>query len=229
MLGNKQLILVAGGLGTRLGHSHPKALVLIAGIPLLVRTLSAFQSENLVDNAIVVYPEGFEAEFSDILTSHFPTTSIKLVPGGQERFDSVSNGLEHLTNDTKLVIIHDAARPFIQKETIHKAISTALKSGASTVATPCKDTILQSNDQLILKSTPDRSSLWACQTPQIFRRDIIEKAYSSNKPKKNTDDATLVNEIGVNVIIVEGSDTNIKITTPHDLDYAECLIAKGKV
>lgn len=223
-----QLIVVAGGLGKRLGRAEPKALVPLGDTPLLCRTLAAFDSFGLTDEAIVVYPEGHESSFQTALDAAFPGKTIHLVPGGAERSDSVWLGLEALSSVTELVVIHDAARPFIGAETIRAVVAAATDFGAATVATRCKDTILQSDETGLLDATPDRSLLWACQTPQVFRRAIIESAYATSRDS-TTDDATLVHRGGVPVQIVEGPDTNLKITTEQDLHYAAFLLLKGLV
>lgn len=224
-----QLIIVAGGLGTRLGSPQPKALAPLAASPILIHTLNAFQAIDLHDQTVIVHPKDHESKFKEALHAEFPSSNIRMVLGGEERYDSVTRGLKYLSTDTELVLIHDAARPFIQEKTIHNVMNAALECGAATVATPCKDTILQTKENHLLDTTPDRATLWACQTPQAFRREIIEKAYASPPPSSITDDATLVHQSGVPVRIVEGSDTNLKITTPNDLQYAEFLLAKGLV
>jgi 2-C-methyl-D-erythritol 4-phosphate cytidylyltransferase len=204
MKAKTQLIIVAGGLGTRLKHSEPKALVPLVDSPLLIHTLNAFQSLDLTKDAIIVYPGGHESAFAGVLNTDF-------------------------SPDTEIVLIHDAARPFVQEQTVRDVLDAAIQFGAATIAMRCKDTILQANADGFLEDTPDRSRLWACQTPQVFRREIIEKAYASPKPTTITDDATLVRQSGVPVHIVESSHTNLKITTPNDLQYAEFLITKGLV
>ena len=229
MKAKTQLIVVAGGLGTRLGHAQPKALVELAETPLLVRTLRAFQDPDLLEGAIVVYPQGHEDAFAAVLKQAFSDRSFKLVPGGKERYDSVRAGLQCLDPDTEFVAIHDAARPFIEHDTIQAALEAAQECGAATVASRCSDTILIADDQQQLDLTPERSRLWSCQTPQVFRRDLIESAYASPTPTTVTDDATLVQLTGATVRIVEGTDTNLKITTANDLNYAEFLIEKGLV
>lgn len=224
-----QLILAAGGLGTRLKFPEPKALVPLAGSPILVHTLKAFQSIGLIEDAIILYPEGHEAAFAEALGAAFPNANLTLAAGGKERHDSVARGLITLSQDTAIVLIHDAARPFVQAQTIQATIDAAAQCGAATAAARCKDTILQADEEDFLGDTPERKTLWACQTPQVFRREIIEKAYASPIPMTTTDDATLVHRSGVPVRIVESSDTNLKITTPNDLQYAEFLLAKGLV
>lgn len=222
-----QLILVAGGMGTRLGWDLPKALVPLADTPLFIRSLKAFEATGLTREAIVVCPVGYEGLFQEALDTHLSGATVKLIAGGEERYHSVQNGIAALAADTELVAIHDAARPFVQDAVIRAALDSARECGASTVATPCKDTILQGDSEHYLESTPDRNRLWACQTPQVFRRDIIVRAYAGTIPATLTDDATLVRNTGQPVRIVKGPDSNIKITTRQDLDYAAYLLEKG--
>ena len=229
MSATAQLILVAGGMGTRLGSDLPKALVPICGVPIFVRSLRAFEMAELADNAIVVYPVGHESSFRAALDECFPDGTINLIAGGEERYDSVRNGLAGLNGSTEIVLIHDAARPFVQGEIIARAVDAAVECGAATVATPCTDTILQGDSDGDLDSTPDRSLLWACQTPQVFRRAVIEDSYRGEIPETLTDDATLVRGSGHRVRIVAGPDTNIKITTRQDLEYARFMIDEGLV
>ena len=129
-----QLILVAGGLGKRLGHLQPKALAPLDGSPLLIHALKAFQEAELSERAIVVYPEGYIEAFQEALRAEFEDESIQLVLGGRERYRSVECGLKALSDETEIVMIHDAARPFIKPKTIHAAVNAAFSFGASTVA-----------------------------------------------------------------------------------------------
>lgn len=229
MNADAQLIIVAGGMGTRLGHSLPKALVPINGTPLIVRTLQAFSESTLAQSAIIVHPVDFLNEFTTTIHAAFPNHACTFVAGGEERIDSVALGIASLSSNTTMVVIHDAARPFVQHATIQESIDVARRTGAVTVACACTDTVLQIDDQKQLLETPDRSTLRLCQTPQVFRRDIIESAYASSPLPGITDDASLVQRMGIPVTVVESSNLNIKITTPQDIEYAEFLMEKGLV
>ncbi len=226
MNADAQLIIVAAGMGTRLSHPLPKALVPISGTPLIVHTLQAFETSCLTHSAIIVYPKAHQKDFQDALDTAFPKNTCTLIAGGQERADSVANGLKALSPSTTIVLIHDAARPFIEQPTIHASIDTARRDGAATVASACKDTVLEADPNGHLRNTPDRTTLRLCQTPQVFQRSIIEAAYASPTPDAITDDATRVHRMGIPVTIIECSDTNIKITTPQDIEYAEFLLEK---
>ena len=144
---------------------------------------------------------------------------------------SVENGLAALETDTDIVAIHDAARTFIRTEAVQASIDAAADCGASTVAIPSIDTILVSDDEGYLADTPDRSKLWACQTPQTFRIDVIRSAHKMARERGylGTDDATLVMRAGGKVKLVPGSPLNFKITTPEDLERARHVVEQGLV
>ena len=223
---NTHLLVPAAGLGKRLLRSEPKALVDLAGEPLLVHTLRCFAPLGLVKNAVIMVPLHHEPGFRAAIDGAFPETQVQLCPGGAERQQSVARGLDAIATDDGIVVIHDAARPFIDPDTVREAISEARKHGAATVATPCVDTILEAGKTHFLENTPDRSRLWACQTPQVFRIDLLREAHrrAAAEGRRYTDDATLVHAQGNAVRIVAGSPRNFKVTTPEDLRYAEFLI-----
>ncbi len=226
---NAHLLVPAAGLGKRLLRSEPKALVLLAGEPLLIHTLRRFAPLGLVHNAIVMVPLHHESTFRAAIDRAFPGAHVQVCPGGAERQQSVARGLDAIASDHGVVVIHDAARPFVDPETIREAIREAECHGAATVATPCADTILQATQDHFLEDTPDRSRLWACQTPQVFQMDLLREAHrlAAKEGRAYTDDATLVLRHGAKVRIVAGSPKNFKVTTPEDLRYAEFLIKEG--
>lgn len=215
-------------MGQRLGQPIPKALVPVAGVPLLVRTLRQFDVIGLAHNAIVVIPSSHRAEFENVLRHAFPDCAIRIVDGGETRQDSVRLGIAALDDDTEICAIHDAARLFISPSEIQDAIDAAARMGAATVAVPSIDTILMDDGQGMLQETPERHRLWACQTPQVFRAEIIRSAHREAlaRAMEVTDDATLVRRCGYPVKLVSGSPRNFKLTTPTDLLVAEALIAK---
>ena len=223
------MLIPAGGLGLRLGKPLPKALVPLCGVPLLVRTLRQFAPLGLADAAVVVIPPSHRADFESVLADAFPGAAIRLVDGGEARQDSVRLGLAALDLDTELCVIHDAARPFITPEIIQASIDAAANFGAATVAIPSVDTILMDDGDGFLRETPDRSLLWACQTPQTFRVAVIRDAHEQalRRGFKGTDDATLVRHCGHPVKLVPGSPHNLKVTTPTDLYVAAAFIEMG--
>lgn len=223
---NVRLLIPAAGSGRRLGCGGYKALVVLAGEPLLVHTLRRFASVNLLRNAVIVTPPRAEADFESVVAAAFPDIPCRYVPGGNERQDSVLLGLRALDAATEIVVIHDAARPFVPVESILASIDAASVVGAATVAIPSVDTILQANEACLLESTPERAFLWQCQTPQTFQvaiiRDAHERAVTSGI--RTTDDATLVCSMGHPVKLVLGSRENLKITTEEDLRMARALM-----
>lgn len=224
-----QLLVPAAGLGTRLGKRGPKALLPLAGQPLLARTLKRFVELGLVERAVVTVPAGREGEFADALESAFPGSPFTFVEGGAERQDSVRRGLEALRPDTDVVVIHDAARPFVSPDSVRESIAVAADCGAATVAIPCVDTILRGDEDRFLVDTPDRSLLWACQTPQTFRVEVIRAAHEAARRDgfTGTDDASLVRRAGGPVRLVMGTPLNFKVTTPGDWALAELVAREG--
>ena len=226
---NAQLLIAAGGMGTRLGCDGPKALVTLAGTPLLLHTLARFAPLGLLDSAVVVFPAGYEADFQRCLTQALPGHAFVLVEGGSERQVSVRNGLDRLDSRTEVVVIHDAARPFVPSRAISASCDAAQQTGAATVAVPCSDTILEADSEAYLKATPDRSRLWACQTPQSFRVEVIREAHEAAErgAYTETDDASLVRRTGKPVKLVMGAPLNFKVTTPDDFALAALVIEGG--
>ena len=229
-----QLILAAAGKGVRLGLEMPKALVEMAGKPLLAHTLERFRSTGLTDSAIILVTPDQRSLFEEALRRIYSPCPFKLVDGGVERQISVNNGLNRLDPEVEIVVIHDAARPFVPECAIFDSIRAAEACGAATVAIPSSDTILEAEgidppEHTWLADTPDRRKLWACQTPQTFRVDVIRQAhaYAQKAGYLGTDDASLVRKMGGRVSLIMGSPLNLKITTPADLALAECIIKEG--
>jgi 2-C-methyl-D-erythritol 4-phosphate cytidylyltransferase len=225
---NVRLLLAAAGTGTRLGAGRPKALVEIAGEPLLVWTLRRFHEMRLARGAVVLATPGAEEEFSAVLENAGLDEGITIVAGGAERQLSVQNGLAALAPDTGIVVIHDAARPFVSERSVRGAIEAAATCGAATVALPAVDTILMGDEDAFLESTPPRERMWLCQTPQVFRRAMIVDAHE--RAQKDgilvTDDASLVKRYGNPVKLVAGDVDNFKVTTPADIARAEAMLAE---
>ncbi len=222
-----QLLIAAAGMGRRLGLQGPKALARLGGKSLVAATLERLLPLNLTPPTLVLFPKGYGAAFREHLET-LPAQTL-LVEGGEERQDSVRRGLDALNNDTEIVVIHDAARPFAPIEAIAEAMEAAHRVGAATLASPAVDTILMDDGGGMLASTPDRSRLWACQTPQVFQTAIIRQAYALAQLQglRCTDDATLAKAAGTPVALVDGGPMNFKITTRLDLDFANYLWDKG--
>jgi len=186
-------------------------------------TLSVFQKTKAIDEIILVV----NAE-EKIHTKGLKFSKIKkIVAGGRERQASVYNGLKALPENTGIVVIHDGARPFVSPAMIEAAIEQAKKHGAVVVGVPVKDTIKLVNPKTktVIRTLP-RDRVWAAQTPQVFKRDLIMKAYQKYGKQKVTDDAMLVEKMGKQVKMLIGSYLNLKITTPEDLLLAEAFLGK---
>ena len=211
------VIIAAGGTGKRMGQ--PKQFLPLAGKAVIAWTLEVFQKIKSIEQIVLVVAEE-ELERAKNL-------NVPVVEGGEQRGDSVKSGLKAVSPDTDLVIIHDGARPLITPDIIEKAISEAKEHGAAVVGVPVKDTIKRVGDDLMIKETVDRQILWQAQTPQVFKYEIITRAYA--KKRSATDDAKLVEDLGIKVKMVMGSYENIKITTPEDLIVAEAILRSRNV
>jgi 2-C-methyl-D-erythritol 4-phosphate cytidylyltransferase len=226
---NTQLLIPAAGTGVRLGSPSPKALISVAGKPLIVRTLEQFVPVALARCTIIVTAPEALPEFERVLHENFPGEPFVFAQGGRERQHSVANGLACLNEDTDVVVIHDAARPFVTAESVQRSVEAARECGAATVAIPSADTILVDDGDGYLEDTPDRESLWACQTPQTFQVSVIRDAHEQAKRDGflGTDDASLVRRVGGKVKLIAGSPLNFKVTTPDDLALAEAIVQGG--
>ncbi|MED3624841.1 2-C-methyl-D-erythritol 4-phosphate cytidylyltransferase [Neobacillus thermocopriae] len=221
-----QVILPAAGQGKRMGAGKNKLLLELNGIPVLIHTLKVFEEDELCDGMILaVHPQDFE-EFNVLLKKYNIHKVTGLVPGGKERQYSIYNALKTVTNGS-IILVHDAARPFIRKEQIHRLIETAKKTGAAIIGVPAKDTMKKVQVGTVVE-TVERSSLWAVQTPQAFRISLLLEAYQKAEMERfvGTDDSSLVERLGHPVAIVEGDYDNIKLTTPEDLYFAEAILKK---
>jgi 2-C-methyl-D-erythritol 4-phosphate cytidylyltransferase len=221
-----QVILPAAGLGKRMGAGKNKLLLELKGIPVLIHTLKVFEEDEACKGIILAIHPQDETDFIALLAKYSVTKVINLVPGGEERQHSIYNALKTVNSDG-IILVHDAARPFIQKEQIHRLTEAAEKTGAAIIAVPAKDTMKKVQDGVVVE-TVERSSLWAVQTPQAFRISLLQEAYE--KADKDhflgTDDSSLVERLKHPVAIVEGNYDNIKLTTPEDLFFAEAILKK---
>lgn len=226
LLSKVTAIIAAAGQGKRMGAGHNKQYLQLMGKPIIIHTLKIFQQSDLIDNIILVIPEAEITHCKQILSS-YDMNGIDIVAGGKERQDSVYNGL--LKADTaEIVVVHDGARPLLALNHLEKIVTEAKTNKAAILAVPVKDTIKVANPQGIIQNTPNRSSLWAAQTPQAFKRQLLMKAYQIATADRyyGTDDASLVERLGEPVIVVSGSYENIKVTTPDDLIIAEAILQR---
>jgi len=220
-----QAIIVAAGLGTRLNSKIPKPLVMLKGKPIFVYTLEIFEKSSLVDSIILVVHEQNFIKFSKLCREYDFKKLKSIIIGGETRCDSVGNGLKVLKEDTEIVIIHDGARPLVSERIIDESIQLCKDYEAVVAAVPVKPTIKKVNLQdMVVEATLDRHQLWEIQTPQVFKKDIILKAHQQEKGSLATDDAFLVERMGVPVKVLKGDYRNIKVTTQEDLVLAEGLL-----
>lgn len=226
-------IVAAAGQGIRLNSDIPKPLLKIGAKPAIIYSLESLCKYSLVKDIIIV------ANLSNIKgikqqIKRYKIKKIKdIVLGGKRRQDSVRNGLSAADSRADFVLIHDAARPFIGIEVLPVLIKQAKKYGAAIVGVPVKATIKEvrslrsmGHGSLIVKRTIDRENLWEVQTPQVFKKDLLLEAYDRFGDSDVTDDAMLLEKMGVKVGMVFGSYDNIKITTPEDLIIAQAIAKK---
>jgi 2-C-methyl-D-erythritol 4-phosphate cytidylyltransferase len=221
------VILAAAGEGRRLGHRLPKALVPLAGAPLFLHSLRTFVRLTFVRELALVLPE----EWIDrVLAAHGRELArrkvVACVPGGARRQDSVRAGLAAL--HTPLVLVHDAARPLVSARAVTAVARAAARHGAAVLAAPSIDTVKRVDGRGRVLETLERSSIWLAQTPQGFRRRVLEKAYAVGGQKDATDDVQLVERSGGRVVVVASEDPNFKVTGPGDLARAEEILDRGR-
>lgn len=224
---NVTALLVAAGSGSRLGAQVPKALVEIGGTPLVVRSARALAAAPRVTALVVVAPPTHQERVAELMQGDWATRlRIVVVAGGAERQDSVRAGLA-VAADPDLVAIHDAARPFIDADTIDATIRAAAEDGAAVVGVPVSDTLKEVDDDGWITATPPRDRMWQVQTPQIFRTDVIRDAHERAVRDQvlATDDSALVERLGGRVRMVRGKPSNRKITTIDDLRWAEWFVS----
>ncbi|VVS94384.1 2-C-methyl-D-erythritol 4-phosphate cytidylyltransferase [Desulfoluna spongiiphila] len=223
-------IIVAGGKGLRMGADTRKQYLELGGIPILVRTLRRFLACPQIDRIVLAAPAD---DFSFIQSDLFPLLPerhrIVLAPGGAERQGSVYNALITLGPDFEgLVAVHDGVRPFVSPEELRRVCEAGQRFGAAILAVPAFETLKRVGDEETIAGTLSREGLWMAQTPQVFRCDLLAAAHEQARENGvlGTDDASLVERMGVPVRVVTGSRCNIKITTPDDLDLAALFLPR---
>ena len=222
-------IVVAAGKSERMGTGTDKAFLNLGPKPVLAWSLLAFERCTDVDQIVVVVRKD-QIVATKALVRMFGISKIRtVVAGGQKRQDSVMNGLKEVDSDTRIVVIHDGARPCVKPETIAETVKVAKRTGAAVIGCHIWDTVKYVEKGTTVSRTEDRSKLWAVQTPQAFSASVIRRAYAE-VAKKNvdvTDDASAVELIGEPVKIVESNVPNLKITTVEDLRVAAGVVLKG--
>ncbi len=224
-----EVLVPAAGLGKRLKTPIPKPLILLNGKPLIVYALEVFSKCSLIDSITIAAGKEDARAFKKVVRRYKITKVKKIIEGGKTRRQSVHHGLQTLDNDTAIVLIHDADRPFIDMAIIKDSIRAAQKYGACVVAVPVKSTIKEADlKNNFVKRTLNRKVLWEVQTPQVFKKEIILKAHRTVRMKDPGDDALLVEKMGQKVKFVMGSYKNIKITTPEDLILAKAILSNRR-
>ena len=221
-------IIVAAGNSTRMGYRISKQLIPLNGRPAIEYTIRAFQSCDLIDEIIVV---ARPQDIDDIAYTAFAFRKVSTVTaGGKDRAESVRKGIHAASKQATHYAIHDGARILISEPEIRRVLEAAYDCGAATLGTPLTDTVKIVSSDMDIISTPDRSSLYAVQTPQVFERELYNRAMMNavNNNLAVTDDCAMVEAIGERVKVVRGEYSNIKLTTPADVIIAEAILSKRK-
>ncbi|MBZ5559923.1 MAG: 2-C-methyl-D-erythritol 4-phosphate cytidylyltransferase [Acidobacteriia bacterium] len=215
-------IIAAGGRGQRVGGEQLKQLLPVGGRPILERSVSAFLAHPAVHEVVVALPASLVENPPDYLRQ--TTKPIRLVGGGARRQDSVANAFRASAASSEVIVIHDAARPFASADLIARTIAAAAESGAALAAVASRDTVKRASDHTVVETIP-RETIFLAQTPQAFRRDVLQSALAlgARENSEATDEAALAERAGHRVQLVDGEATNIKITTPEDLMIAEAI------
>ena len=223
-------IIPAAGSGTRMGLTKAKQFMDLCGKPILAVTLSHFQECNLVDRIVVaVSQDDVDYCLREIVDRHKLSKVFKVIVGGKRRQDSVRKGIEAVSDSCRLVLIHDGVRPLVTNGLIERVIKAANDFRAVITGLPVKETVKEADSKGRVLRSIDRGHLWLIQTPQIFRWEDIHLAHQKairHGWEEATDDAFLIEKMGIPVKMIEGEEDNIKVTTPQDLDIARFLISK---
>lgn len=223
-------IIVAAGKGIRMNDIVRKQYFTLAGRPILCHTVQVFDTCIEIDKIFLVVPEeDFDFCHKNIILPLKLQKKVNLVQGGKERQDSVYNGILAVDNKDCIVVIHDGVRPFVRPEQLAACIKCAKECGACILGIPAFDTLKRVNSAGFIDKTLDRESIWLAQTPQAFQYDLIKKAHENARREgyTGTDDALLVERLGKDVKVINGSRCNIKITTQEDLMLARAMLETG--
>ena len=220
------VVIVAAGTGSRMNMGINKQFIKLEGKEIIAYTIEKFYNNSNIEDIVVVVKEDESEFFKTEILDKYNFKNVKIAYGGKERQDSVYNGLKLLDEKCDVVLIHDGARPFVSDKIIDKSIEEAKEHKAIVVGVPVKDTIKVIDNDKNIVDTPNRSVLWAVQTPQTFDYNILIDAYKDAFKNKfyGTDDAMLVERIGYKVKMLEGSYNNIKITTQEDLNIGSQIL-----
>jgi 2-C-methyl-D-erythritol 4-phosphate cytidylyltransferase len=220
-------IVVAAGKGTRLGGDRAKQFLELGGVPIIIHALRQFERCREISEVITVLPAEDTAGFQSVIQQHGLRKISRIISGGATRAQSVLRGL-HAISSAEIVAVHDGVRPFVTPDEIDRVVAAAKQGGAAILAAPVADTIKRVDDSHVVETFP-RAQLRRALTPQCFRFEILKEAYQSlddleGRGIEITDDSLLVERLQVEIVTVEGSAKNIKITTEEDLAWAESLL-----
>jgi len=220
-------VVVAAGQARRM-EGIDKILTPLGDVPVLVRTLRAFEDSPRMAEVVVVTREDLLVEVSHLCKDYGLTKVSKILVGGEERLLSVRAGLREVRKDAELIAIHDGARPFLTQQVLDEVLDQASRSGAAAPAVPLTDTVKRLGKDGLVAETVDRSDLWAVQTPQVFQADLIRAAIEKAAEDKAelTDDCGAVERLGMKVVLTQGDVQNIKLTTPFDLVLAQAILTE---
>jgi 2-C-methyl-D-erythritol 4-phosphate cytidylyltransferase len=219
-------IIVAAGSSQRMGFD--KLLALLGDKPVLAHTIEAFERTDSVREIILVTRAERVGEFEELVRQGDFKKVRRVVPGGKHRQDSVRAGLESLAADASYVAVHDAARPLVMPEQIERIFALAREHGAAALAEPITDTVKRADEKHFITGGVPRKSLYAMQTPQIFGRDLLERAYAAvaTNNLSITDEVSAVEHLGAKVVLMPNEEWNVKITYPRDLLLAQSVLAQ---
>jgi 2-C-methyl-D-erythritol 4-phosphate cytidylyltransferase len=222
---SKYVIIVAGGSGTRMGAAVPKQFLLVNGMPVLMHTMLAFYNSGVNPDIVVVLHPDFHAYWAELCEKYNFAIPHLLIAGGETRFHSVKYGLSAInSNDDALIAVHDAVRPLTSALVIQTSYNHAHGHGNAVAAVKSRDSIRQGTQHQSVSLL--RDEIYLVQTPQTFKAGLLRKAYEQAFNSKFTDDASVVEQLGVQIRLTEGSHENIKITFPEDIAIAELLLSK---
>lgn len=214
------IIITAGGIGKRMGSSIPKQFIEVAGLPLLMHTINCFYSFNPHCQIIITLPEDWKEYWKELIEKHSFKVPHLIVDGGIERYDSIKNALSKCTHS--IIGVHDGVRPLVSHATIERCLRLVTEKGTAIPTLPLKESLRKIEGEKT--NTVERKNYLSVQTPQLFKKEIIEKAYEIPFHSGITDDASLVEEAGFSIEITEGNEENIKATTPFDIQIINLFI-----
>jgi 2-C-methyl-D-erythritol 4-phosphate cytidylyltransferase len=230
-MANVSVIIPAAGTGTRMGAGVPKPFLELEGVTILQRTLSRFNKPSVVLEIIIAVSPQWEEKVRDIAEKSGLDVPVVVVKGGSERMFSIYNGLQQVSGAAEYVAIHDAVRPFFTDELFDDLMKHVQMSGAVIPGLPVTDTIkiIDMNNNVV--GSPDRNQLRAAQTPQLFKKELLTKAYNKAVDDQviGTDDASIMEHSGYAVMLIDGEADNFKITYPADIQRADELIKRNQL